>query len=144
MLTFQGFKVIGIDRNKSPDFTSDVDMFFSRLYFLLEPIDGCAGVEGRRVWEFSFRWMIRNWETNEDFNLYKETIKKVPQLTFILDDNDNAVICAEGCSFRHLIDCIDFILLLVKHANSKFISWTATINRFREEIDAINSKYFGN
>ena len=143
MSTFQGFKIAEIDRNKSPDFTSE-DIYFKRLYFVLEPIDGCADVERQKVWGFSFRWMVKNWKRYPELNDYEETLEEVPQLKFILDDNDNAVICAEGSSLQHLFDCIDFIILLVEHANSKFIKLIGMINRFRDDIDQLNARYFGN
>ena len=143
MSNFVGFKVAGIDRNRFPGLTIN-DMTFRRLYFLLEPIDGHADAEAQIVWKASFLWAVKNLETHEDFNDYKEAIEQMPDLNFIPNDNDSPVICAEGSSFSHLADCIDFILLLVKHANSKFKNWMVKINRAKELIDQINSSRFGN
>ena len=75
MSTFQGFKIAEIDRNKSPDFTSE-DIYFKRLYFVLEPIDGCADVERQKVWGFSFRWMVKNWKRYPELNDYEETLEE--------------------------------------------------------------------
>ena len=143
MSNFVGFKVVGIDRNIFRGLTID-DRLFSRLFFLLEPIDGHADAEKQIVWKASFLWAVKNWEKLEDFNDYKEMIEQVPDLNFIPDDNDSPMICAEGSSFSHLVDCIDFILLSVKHANRKFKNNIVKINRAKELIDQINSSRFGN
>ena len=97
---------MGIDRDRS---LNDLFMLSKRFCFVLEPIGGCANVKGQKVWEAAFIWVVKNWETYEDLSLYKNKIEKVPQLTFVIDDNDKAFIFAEGDSLQHLVNCISVI-----------------------------------
>ena len=142
MSTFQGFNITGIDRDRSPVF-KDGKILYNQIHFVLEPIDAPPRVEDFIVWKFSFRSAIEDWENYPEFNRYKQGVTEVPQLEFILDSNE-AFISACGESFQSLVNCISFIQDLVKWTNKRVIRNIEDINRFREDIDQTNSRYFGN
>ena len=140
MSTFQGFKITGIDRNKSPVILDD-KVCFGQFYLVLEPIDAAPITEDLTLWGYYFHDIVRDWENSAEFNRYKQGVIEVPKLTFVLPDKDEAFICAHGISLSSFSGTmIAFIEDLVKRANSRFIS---EANGFRKSIDAINSERFG-
>ena len=141
MSTFQGFNIMGIDRNKSPVILDD-KIDYHKIYLALEPIDGCADVEAQKVWKNSFLHMVENWRKHKDFFLYKKVFETDLPLEFVVQDNYEFFICAEGLPLNSHVP-FRFIKQLVKHTNKRFIKQIDEITRFRDDIDKFNSDEFG-
>ena len=141
MATFQGFNIIGVDRNKYPVIMDD-QILYDRIYLILKPIDGCADVEAQKVWKHSFRYMVEDWEQRSDFNLYKTTIETYPQLEFVAQDNYEFFICAYGLPLKPLLDTVSLIQALVNFSNQKCIYEIESIKGHRQHIDQFNSGRF--
>ena len=86
MATFQGFNIIGVDRNKYPVIMDD-QILYDRIYLILKPIDGCADVEAQKVWKHSFRYMVEIGNNARTLTFIKTTIETYPQLEFVAQDN---------------------------------------------------------
>ena len=138
MSTFQGFNITGVDRNKYPVFEND-QILYNKIYLILEPIGGCANVEAQKVWEDTFRYMVERWEQFQEFNDYKATLEKVPELKFVLEDYDKAFISAEGIALSPLLSAVSFVQGLVKFTNKRCIKTIKDIEYYRQHIDAFNS-----
>jgi hypothetical protein len=133
MSTFQGFKITGIDRNKSPVILDD-KVCFGQFYLVLEPIDAAPITEDLTLWGYYFH--DTDWEKkSERIRHDKQEGGEVPKLTFVLPDEDEAFICAHGISLQPFRPYIHDITNIVNRANCRFIS---VVNGLRKEIDAIN------
>ena len=138
MSTFQGFKITGIDRNKSPVILDD-KVCFGQFYLVLEPIDAAPITEDLTLWGYYFH--DTDWEKkSERIRHDKQEGGEVPKLTFVLPDEDEAFICAHGICLDSFPKYISDIKVLVEAVNCRFIS---EVNGFRKSIDAINSEEFG-
>ena len=138
MFTFQGFNITGIDRDKYPVFEKD-QILYDKIYLILEPVEGCADVEAQKVWGDAFCYMVESWEQFQEFNHYKATLEKVPELRFVLEDYDKAFISAEGIALNPLLSAVSFVQGLVKFTNQRCIKTIEDIEYYRQHIDAFNS-----
>ena len=135
MSTFKGFNVTGIDPDKYPVFTDDNDIRYDLFYLTLEPVGADADHENQRLWDYCFRYEVKNWNTIK----WSDRDSTLPKLKFIFDTDGNACISASDEPLGTLESCLFYIKQLVKKVNDKFIIEAESVNRFRADIKQINA-----